>query len=76
MQMRNKRNYKIPDSTEKLFNWQKEFDANISSVYQSFKEVVLYFISRSWVNPRLNSAKKGPSNISSLIHGSTSIEPD
>ena len=76
MQLRNKRNYKILDSAEKLSNWQKEFDANISSVYQSFKEVVLYFISRSWIKTLLNSTKKGPSNTSSLIQGSKSIEPD
>ena len=76
MQFKNKRFYKIPNSTEKLAIWQKEFDTYISSIYPSFKEVLLYFISKSWFNPRLNSAKKYSSNISSLIHGSTSIEPD
>ena len=76
MQLRNKRYYKIPDSTEKIANWKKEFEANISSVYQDFKEVVLYFVSRSWINPRLDSPKKFSINISSLFHGSKSIEPD
>ena len=76
MQLRNKRYYKIPDSTEKLAIWQKEFDTNISMNYPHFKEVLLYFISKSWLNPRLNSSKKYSSNISSLILGSTSIEPD
>ena len=76
MQMRNKKYYKIPDSTEKLAIWQKEFDANISIIHPQFKEALLYFISKSWTNNILYSAKKYNSNISSLINGSTSIEPD
>ena len=76
MQMRNKKYYKILDSTEKLAIWQKEFDANISIIHPQFKEALLYFISKSWTNNVLYSAKKYNSNISSLINGSTSIEPD
>ena len=76
MQFKNKKFYKIPDSTEKLLLWQKEFDSNISIVHQQIKEVVLYFICKAWINPRINSSKKSLFNISSLFHGSKSIEPD
>ena len=76
MQLRNKNCYRIPDSNEKLAIWQKEFDANISIIHPQFKEAFLYFISKSWISSVLNSAKKLSPNISSLINGSTSIEPD
>ena len=77
MQFKIKKFYKIPDSAEKLINWQKEFDSNISVAYQQIKEMQLYFISKSWLNPRINSAKRALlNNISTLIHGSNSIEPD
>ena len=74
--MRNKKYYKIPDSTEKLLNWQKEFNANISMIHQTFKEALFYFICKSWLNPKQNLFLNYEKNISSLIHGYSSIEPD
>ena len=76
MLKRNKKYYKRTDAAEKLALWQKELDSNLSTVYVHFKEILLYFISKSWLNNRGNPEKKYPSNISSIINGSNSIEPD
>ena len=76
MKIRNKKYIKIPDSTEKLLNWQKEFNVNISMIHQTFKEELFYFICKSWLNNKQNSYINYASNISSLIHGINSIEPD
>ena len=76
MKIRNKKYIKIPDSTEKLLNWQKEFNINISMIHQTFKEDLFYFICKSWLNNKQNSYINYPGNISSLIHGCNSIEPD
>lgn len=72
---RNKKYYKKSDALEKLALWQKELDSNISTAYVHFKEILLYFISKSWLT-RGNSEKKYTSNLSSIINGSNSIEPD
>ena len=74
MQLLKKRRLKITNISEKLILWQKELDLDLSKTYQNFKETILYFVLKSWLN-KVNSSNKSKifdssienSNISSSV---------
>ena len=69
MQLLKKRHYKISSVNEKLSSWQQELDSDISKTYHHFKECLLYFVLKSWIE-NINSSNNSidmnsPSNNSS-----------
>ena len=59
MQLLKKRHYKISTVNEKLSQWQQELESDISKTYHNFKEILLYFVLKSWMT-QINSAKTSP----------------
>ena len=76
MQLLRKRHLKILTISEKLYQWQQELELELSRTYFHFKESLLYFVLRTWLNKNNNSSILPDINTSNISNSSMNIHPD
>ena len=75
MQLLKKRHYKISNVNEKLSLWQQELNLDISKTYHHFKECLLYFVLKSWVE-KIDSSNNSLDKNSHSNNSSYSLNPE